>query len=235
MDVPARVLVGHAAPVPGRDDRRPGVAVIAAVGRDDLVPAGEQASHPDGVLVGVGAAVGEEHLAEAVGGAVGDPPRRLAAGEVGGGRARSWSAAPACSWIAATTLGCWWPMLTLTSWLEKSSHSRPAWSHTRQPRPPATTIGASAPWADHEWKTWARSSSTVWRSRSAVAGSSAAVAPASSFTCEPACVLACVILWSPCWVVVPVVLARRADAHDLVGCVRRLARIRWGRTSCRPR
>ena len=26
----------------------------------------------------------------------------------------------ACSWIAATTRGCWWPMLTLTSWLEKS-------------------------------------------------------------------------------------------------------------------
>ncbi len=26
----------------------------------------------------------------------------------------------ACSWIAATTAGCWWPMLTLTSWLEKS-------------------------------------------------------------------------------------------------------------------
>ena len=26
----------------------------------------------------------------------------------------------ACSWIAATSFGCWWPMLTLTSWLEKS-------------------------------------------------------------------------------------------------------------------
>ena len=26
----------------------------------------------------------------------------------------------ACSWIAATSLGCWWPMLMLTSWLEKS-------------------------------------------------------------------------------------------------------------------
>ena len=26
----------------------------------------------------------------------------------------------ACSLIAATSLGCWWPMLTLTSWLEKS-------------------------------------------------------------------------------------------------------------------
>lgn len=26
----------------------------------------------------------------------------------------------ACSWIAATTLGCWWPMLVFTSWEEKS-------------------------------------------------------------------------------------------------------------------
>ena len=26
----------------------------------------------------------------------------------------------ACSLIAATSLGCWWPMLTLTSWLAKS-------------------------------------------------------------------------------------------------------------------
>ena len=27
---------------------------------------------------------------------------------------------PACSWMAATSLGCWWPMLALTSWLAKS-------------------------------------------------------------------------------------------------------------------
>ena len=26
----------------------------------------------------------------------------------------------ACSLMAATSFGCWWPMLTLTSWLEKS-------------------------------------------------------------------------------------------------------------------
>ena len=26
----------------------------------------------------------------------------------------------ACSWIAATTLGCWWPMLVFTNWEEKS-------------------------------------------------------------------------------------------------------------------
>ena len=27
---------------------------------------------------------------------------------------------PACSMMAAVTAGCWWPMFTLTSWLEKS-------------------------------------------------------------------------------------------------------------------
>ena len=27
---------------------------------------------------------------------------------------------PACSCTAATSRGCWYPMLTLTSWLEKS-------------------------------------------------------------------------------------------------------------------
>ena len=26
----------------------------------------------------------------------------------------------ACSLMAATSFGCWWPMLTLTSWLAKS-------------------------------------------------------------------------------------------------------------------
>ena len=63
VHVPARVLVGHAAPVARRDDRRAGVAVVRAVGREDLVAAGVQARHADGVLVRVGAAVGEEDLA----------------------------------------------------------------------------------------------------------------------------------------------------------------------------
>ena len=33
---------------------------------------------------------------------------------------------PACSWIAAMTLGCWWPMFVLTSWLEKSRYRLPS-------------------------------------------------------------------------------------------------------------
>ena len=46
--------------------------VIAAIPGDDLVASGDQARHPDGVLVGVGAAIGEEHLVEALGRAVED-------------------------------------------------------------------------------------------------------------------------------------------------------------------
>ena len=77
----------------------------------------------------------------------------------------------ACSWIAATTRGCWWPMLVLTSWLEKSRYRRPAWSHTVDPSPPAMTSGFRCACADHEWKTWSRSR------RSAVASSSVVMVP----------------------------------------------------------
>jgi hypothetical protein len=30
------------------------------------------------------------------------------------------------SWIAAISLGCWWPMLTFISWLEKSRYRLPS-------------------------------------------------------------------------------------------------------------
>jgi len=63
----------------------------------------------------------------------------------------------ACSWMAATSFGCWWPMFTFTSWLAKSSQVRPFSSHMRAPRAPAITVGLSAPCADQEWNTCARS------------------------------------------------------------------------------
>ena len=119
VDVAPCVLVGHPAPVAGRDDRPAGVAVVGAVRRHDLVAPGVQTCHPDGVLVGVGAAVGEEHLVEALGRAGGDPLGGDAPGQVGG-RGPIVASVAACSWMAWTTAGCWWPMLTLTSWLEKS-------------------------------------------------------------------------------------------------------------------
>ena len=33
---------------------------------------------------------------------------------------------PACSWMAATNLGCWWPMFMFTNWLEKSRKRVPS-------------------------------------------------------------------------------------------------------------
>ncbi len=65
----------------------------------------------------------------------------------------------ACSWIAATTRGCWWPMLVKTSWEEKSRYSAPWSSQTVDPCAFVTTIGLICAWADQEWKTCFRSSS----------------------------------------------------------------------------
>src|SRR4051812_37941699 len=59
-------------------------------------------------------------------------------------------------------------MLVLTSWLEKSRYRRPLWSQTVEPRPPAMTIGARCACADHEWKTWSRSSRRAEASSSVV-------------------------------------------------------------------
>ena len=65
----------------------------------------------------------------------------------------------ACSWIADTMRGCWWPMLVNTSWEVKSSSRCPSWSHTWEPSALVTTIGSKEAWADQEWKTCLRSSS----------------------------------------------------------------------------
>src|SRR5919205_418930 len=63
----------------------------------------------------------------------------------------------ACCAMAAMTLGCWWPMLVFTSWLEKSRYVLPSWSHTVLPEPPAIAIELRDFCADQEWKTFARS------------------------------------------------------------------------------
>ena len=56
---------------------------------------------------------------EVAGRQLGDQPGRLGPRVVGVLR-RDVHSRAACSWIAATTFGCWWPMLTLTSCEEKS-------------------------------------------------------------------------------------------------------------------
>ena len=88
VHVAGRVLVGDAAPVARRDDGGAGVAVVRAVAREDLGPAGDQAGHPDGVLVGVGAAGREEDLLEALGRPLQDQPCRLRTGRVRRARGR---------------------------------------------------------------------------------------------------------------------------------------------------
>ena len=72
-------LVRPAARVARERDRRGGAAVVAAVHREHLAPAGDGARHAHGVLVGVGAAVREEHLVEVAGRHLGDAAGELAA------------------------------------------------------------------------------------------------------------------------------------------------------------
>ena len=48
-------------------------------------------------------------------------------------------------------------MFTFISCDEKSRYRRPSSSQNQLPSAPATTTGESDPWADQEWKTWARS------------------------------------------------------------------------------
>ena len=98
-----------------------GGAVVAAVVVEHLVAAGVQAGHAHRVLGGLGAAVGEEHH-------VRDRRRRATSVMSRAASLRAslaWNGAmvhsrPACSWMAATSFGCWWPMFTFISWLEKS-------------------------------------------------------------------------------------------------------------------
>ena len=76
------VLVRPATRIARRLDRRAGVAVVRAVEREHLLLARVDAGHAHGVLVGVGAAVGEEDLVEALGRELDDALRGLAAGGV---------------------------------------------------------------------------------------------------------------------------------------------------------
>ena len=83
-------LAGPPARVPGHRDRAAGAAVVAAVGREDLVPLGVHPRHPDRVLGGFRTAVGEEDHVEVAGRETGEPAGQLAplvVGVAGGDRA----------------------------------------------------------------------------------------------------------------------------------------------------
>ena len=84
---PGHARLGRpAAGVAGEHDRAARGAMVAAVGGEHLVPAGVQAGHPDRVLVGVRAAVGEEDLVEVTGRELGQEAGGLGAHVVGEGR-----------------------------------------------------------------------------------------------------------------------------------------------------
>ena len=77
------VLIGPAAWVTRRLDRRTGVAVVAAVGRQDLVLVRVQARHADRILHRVGTTVGEEHLLMARARSINDALRGIATHVIG--------------------------------------------------------------------------------------------------------------------------------------------------------
>ena len=73
----AGVVAGNAAGVAGQVDRGLGAAVVRAVPGEHLAAAGVQTGHPDRMLDGVGAGVGEEHMVQIARGALGDQPGGL--------------------------------------------------------------------------------------------------------------------------------------------------------------
>ena len=84
VDDTGRTRFGGPPPrVAGQGDRPGGGPVVGAVRGEHLVPTGVQPGHPDGVLVRLGAAVGEEHAVEVARRQLRDQSRRLAAGVVG--------------------------------------------------------------------------------------------------------------------------------------------------------
>ncbi len=86
-DARGAVVGGPAARVAGQVDRGGGGAVVRAVGGEHLRAARVQTGHADGVLDGLGAAVGEEDLVQVARGALGDEACGLGADVHGeGGR-----------------------------------------------------------------------------------------------------------------------------------------------------
>ena len=133
--------------------------MVAAVGREHLVPAGVQPRHADGVLVGVGAAVGEEDVVEVAGGVRGDQPGGLGAGAVGERRGDG-------AEVGGLLLDRRDDARVLVAEVgEDQLRAEVEVARCRRrptrgcPRRAVITIGLISAWADQEWKTCARSSS----------------------------------------------------------------------------
>ena len=98
----------------GERDRTRRRAVIAAVGAPAPCAGRCTGARANRVLVGLRTAVREEHRRESPGARSAMSRARLAATSTANGDTTVQSLA-ACSWIAATSRGCWWPMFTLTN------------------------------------------------------------------------------------------------------------------------
>ena len=79
----AAVIVGVAPRVAGEIDRGVSAAMVGAVPGEHLAPTGVQTRHPHRVLDGIRARVGEEHMVEVTGSALGNKPRGLGTSSVG--------------------------------------------------------------------------------------------------------------------------------------------------------
>ena len=151
---------GFAVPAPrvaGERDRAGGGAVVAAVGRQHLVPPGVQAGHADRVLGGLGAAVGEEHHVRSPGAssAISRAASLRMSLAMAGATVHSRSA---CSLMAATSSR----VLVADVDVDQLAGEVEVAVALVVPEPGALGAGdrrrgSSAPCADHEWNTWARS------------------------------------------------------------------------------
>ena len=78
----AGVVTGPAARIAGEVHGELGAAMVRAVGREDLVAAGVEPGHADGMLIGIRTAVGEEDLIQLPGGPLRDQAGCLGAGVI---------------------------------------------------------------------------------------------------------------------------------------------------------
>ena len=131
--------------------------MVGAVGGEHLVPAGVEPGHADGVLGGLGAAVGEEDHVQVAGGELGDEAGGLAAGLVGVER-RDRAQAAGLLLDRGDQLGVLVADVEVDELGGEVEVAVAVLVPEPAPSPPATTSGVSAPWADQEWNTCARSS-----------------------------------------------------------------------------
>src|SRR6056297_376840 len=161
-----RWLVLQPSGLAGQPDRQRRTPVVAAVGRQDLHPSRVALRQAHGVLDAFSPALVKNTFSKWPSSRSAPSRPRLAFSTISRAASLRWSFAnggatmhSVSTWslIAWIIVGCWCPRFMLTSIDVKSIHSLPAGSQNFEPSAPAITVGSSAPCADHEWNTQARS------------------------------------------------------------------------------